>query len=263
MPRWAPVRVKPPFGDVQVNWGHPLADALLVCILATEGGGVLHDLTGATVVTPTGTATWAGASGGIVKTYDGSTQADAITNIYTGGGAITMLIRTAIVATSSFFRMFSLYDGSHGCELGGDAPGTRFTFADEAQGTVCTGTSDPTAALGVPVDVCGTQNGTAMAIYVNGVQESTATGGTASNSGSHYLGARQGASLWTNMQLSHAFLYKRALSAGEVGWLSKEPYAMLQPIRARRYFVPTGGPTVPQEMPGVEMWPIAWGPRYV
>lgn len=28
-------------------------------------------------------------------------------------------------------------------------------------------------------------------------------------------------------------------------------------------FKASGGPSIPQEMPGVESWPIAWGPRYV
>src|SRR3990167_119944 len=46
MPRsllWPDPRVKPPFGAAEIDWGHPLARELVVCLLFNEQAGIPQD----------------------------------------------------------------------------------------------------------------------------------------------------------------------------------------------------------------------------
>lgn len=255
-PIWDDPRVKPPFGAAQINWGHPLAGNNLVhCFLLNEAAGAIHDIAGsrrrvtATMNGPTWVETRGGRGLNFVRASSQWVDLGPMpaTGPYTDD--VTVVVRfvptnTALTNISTmlgtgtsdnFSKEFTLWTGN--------TPNTaEFRWGDiDAVTGIETLT---TLTAGVQYDVAGWRQGSPSdwrrRIYLNGRQDNASTIATNISQGGSLALGRDGAggARYFDGQIIFAIVYDRALSDIEIHSLYVEPYAFLQPVIRRRYFVP-------------------------
>jgi hypothetical protein len=234
-PLWPDPRVKPPFGAAEIDRAHPLAPDMMA-YLCNEGAGPLHNLCkGGEATTPTGGATWTSALVGPVKTYDGSTQYDTITNRWRGASDYAIVVRAR---RASGFVLVSLDETNAEARFQYD-PGGEGKLA--LRGHPATNIITGATALGTTAfhHLVGTRLAATLYVYVDGASDATpvADGVVPSVTSVHRIGQTVGVQ-FGGFSLDHLFVYGRGLSAGQARWLATEPYAFLRPIVRRRYFIP-------------------------
>lgn len=246
--RWT---LKPSPGT-QIDWGHPLANALSFGVILNEGGGVPRELvTNNPFTLVSGNIGWGGASyGGGIGPGPISTSCQVQTTIDPIGG----------LATYTTFSAFNLVDhiASHEAlgisRWGGaqtnfilrrDSDTTTRAIAAFSGGNIDSGTGlTDNHVLGYNSAVVRLTNAV-LDLYVNAVSlmapvigSGTQNTSTAMNVFSDDAVSDEG--IGSKGGLGYCvYVWKRSLSLNEIQWLHVEPYAMFTPQSPRRtYFVP-------------------------
>ena len=272
-PIWPDPRVKPPFGAAQITWGHPLAQGLSAYFPMNESGGrTVHNLVNnqnGSLVGPVWTPSLRGAallfdsvndyiglaafpllSSGVPFAISWWEQITANTNAYPGrfildvSGSATyfLVLRSTDVVSPAYAPL--TWGASPGTSVGMtavDAPSVA-TSIGVWRHWVITGTNPLSS---VTAD---------HQLYVDGISYATSRGsnfGTVVNNRIGYYGADNG----PDAIIDNVAIYNgRQLSSDAVRWLFTEPYAFLQPVIRRRWFVPaaagapTGGVVTPRSL---------------
>ena len=256
MPRsllWPDPRVKPPFGSVELDRGHPLARGLVGYWLFNEGGGPLAlDLAGANIGTLTNGPTWVSGRAGPALNFDGVNDyvdAGAAANFTSEGFTLALWINfdtldgtgedgNPVLFNKGQFEVDGYYLQSQ------DAVNRNLVLVtNQSAANQQTKSSNNTLSLGDWQHLVATRSGATVKLYRNGVEVSYASTGThidpASTTSNSVIGRYlpSAANFHVNGLIDDVRVYNRALSAVEVLQFFLEPYAMLRPIVRRRYFV--------------------------
>lgn len=248
---------KPPRGAL-INPSHPLARGLDACWVFNESAGTqISDSVSRTTATfaSVGTAPiW--APGGVRVFGDGSQisiprrpSLEGIANISVrviferigAQDAYSGLLCYAL--TGNPYNMFALRLDDVGDNVRGEI--------STAARVVTLGTS--TIADSVIYDAVMVYNGATITLYCNGKLDNTPeaqTGNLGFGAASYkqfdfgVAGTTDGLNN-LNGNIYHGAIWSRALSADEVGWLYREPYAMFQRrVPVRYFYLPTSGETL-------------------
>lgn len=243
-----------PFRALQINYSHPLARGLTGCWLLNEGTGELVADCGprrnnGSFHYSTAAPAWKSGKHGSCIEFGTERCIDCGTGKF--GWDITKEISVIASVNQSASQINTIFGRSvfvRPCKLSAYNNG-RFKWWVYTDGTDCTINSTSTHATDGSewMHVAGIWRPGDSKLYVNGVQEanessssgslnfvndsqSVGIGGTYENS--DYYGC------W-NGKIEYVFIYNRALSAEEVRWLYREPFAMFtRPISPASIHVP-------------------------
>lgn len=268
-PLWSDRRVKPAYGCAEVNWAHPLARNLVLCLLFNETGRVILDpVSGAQVDhwdalitrTPRGTVKGCGSS-----THRLAFTLNKLAGMSLHTGPLTMVSRfnQPNLNKSSNPLYIPAGDGSVACgmwEFGVDADYYHVLQRAGVGG----GTNNRYAYFSPsnPFDTAfrtwvvsdggyGTASST-MKCYVDGQERS----GAILNAGTTPIAMTYpfGASEWlyaqvlcgyyssgeNDCELDFTLLFNRTMTQDEARWFAAEPFAFLKPV-TRRTSITLGG----------------------
>ena len=256
-------RIKPPFGSVEVNWTHPLATALRGAWLFNEGAGPASDLVYGNTASWSGTP-WAVGTAGLGASVANTeiTMAGTGTQYDAPSHSMLVIVRSTTAAGPGVklvlaCRKVVTWAPVHWC-IGNDSAREGYGWFD-GSGFVTSG------AVATNIDgdnivhtLVGTYQGSGTARYfIDGKLDSSASVGSNASNGesppnalqlNRYIGV-DGGHLTGHIFL--AYYWGRALSFSEAQWISADPYAVLSPLRRRRYFI----------APTVSTFQAAWGAR--
>lgn len=238
----AKYKMKPPTG-VRPIAGHPLAQGLVGCWLANEGAGSrAFDLSGyGNNAILAGSAGWRSSPLGRAMDSQGSGN-NASTAF--DGTQYDQLSISAWVVPDLLTEMRYIVDNSPGSVgFGLRSDGTElefFCFSGAAAGLVTKPTFFSAGQLRQVVAVHSSKN----TIYGDGVylgEAASAVGIDNSVEQMQIGGAFNGGYGWDGA-IVLVQVWSRSLSAGEIAWLYREPFAMFGgPVRAELTYVPTPG----------------------
>ena len=233
-------RIKPHYGSVEVNWGHPLTQNLRGCWLFNETIGSPRNLAKQrNVGTLTGGVAWTPSPRGPVLKFDGSSGKVTFTQYpSTVTGPFTWLVD---VKPSGSGEKEIIDAGQPGLTFG--AIGATLLFWD---GSFFTSSALPDEW----VRVAAVRDGSNFkSLYLNGRLDASGAGTGQALLTTLSIGALVSGGREFPGSIGHLFIYDAALSASLVAWAGAEPYAGLSPIVRRRYFIFTpaaapGGTTI-------------------
>jgi len=251
MPRLKPLR------GLQVDWNHPLARGLAGCWLLNEGAGEraadygLRRKTGSFQYS-TAAPLWQPGKHGSAIEFGAARYINCGTHKFgwdlTNEVSVVALVNHGANQTNTIFARSAFV---RPCALCGYAGG-KFKWQVNTDGTDCSIISASSHATNGSewVHIAGTWRAGNGRLYVNGVQEALESASTGSLSfvndaqpvgigGTYEAGSYY--SCWTG-RIEYVFVYNRALRAGEVKWLSREPFAFFErPISRESLPVPAAG----------------------
>jgi len=236
MPPLKPIRA------LQVNWSHPLARGLAGCWLMNEGTGEkvadygLRRQTGSFDYSTAGPAWKPGQSGPCIE-FGTDRCIDCGTSKFdwdiTNEISVVALVNQTANQTNTIFGR-SAY--SRPVRLMAQANGKLCwrVFTDTANDCIINSTSQHAIDGSEWVHVVGTWRQHDARLYVNAVLEATdtATDGNMNVTDGQFVGiggTYDGGYLycWSG-KIEYVFIYNRALSAEQVRWLYRQPYAMFE-----------------------------------
>lgn len=238
--RWT---AKPSLG-ASLDWGHPLANGLRMAVLFNEGGGyTITDIAqnNPALVTSTGLA-WATGPKGMGLNSAGS------------GGRVESANLTHVNATDlSVFSIQTATNSGFQCMIDSDDAVTRvfqyrlnsgtqefIRFNTGGSAFVATGSAVSAAQLAGGFSMAATSQGSAMKLYLEGVQAgagATITGTPKPLTQFVQLFKGRSSSPFPMIgSIYVAYVWDRALSPSEVQQLHADPYAMVAPQGHRRIF---------------------------
>ena len=246
-PVWPDPRVKPPYGSVEIDWGHPLAQCLVGSWLMNEGAGAtLYDVRGVIPGTfeATGQPAWIADVLGSGLTFNGSTAAVDLGNPPALQMTDVLTIHTAFIPgvgvlvgkdtdTPSNNRAYTL-------DISG---GNLRTYYG---GVVFANLAVTAGRLYHAVCVYNAPDSGSVAAYLDTGASASASGGPGaipSSASNVHIGRREyvGNFDYFTGKIFYVNIFHRALTAAEAATLLAEPYAFLRPVIRRRYFVPQSG----------------------
>ena len=246
-----PTMIKP-FRGIELDKTHPLARELIGCWVFNEKtGNTVFDLSGnGNSGTLVGTPDW--TYGGL--DFDGANDrisvADdsSITDIFDGGGTIVVLFKADTRGENLYGRLIQKgTTNTEGFELymNPTLSGNYGKLRLKHNFNTTSGTWEQTSYL-IPV---GTNETTHFAVtydnsaiandpinYINGISVAVSEIGTPSgtrvsdSSEVLYIGDRDSFDRCFDGIIYYIMLWDRILTAEEVAWLNREPYAMFQPL---------------------------------
>lgn len=248
-PLWADPRRQPPCGSVRINYAHPLARDLLALWLFNEGSGLPYNLVTGATGSSTSAPIWTTGPAGIGLEGNHDVRIRCPLRGPSSAAAATMAAGFVASATASYYSLFTAApgDGSvQGLHLSGTA-GNPMAFTWDAT----SGEYNAATGLTVPLgSVCATA--AALTAVGNGSpyqQILRSPTGILTYQGTQQMFARSLMSDWYLGAYSGAFgsrewhgtvywagLWTRTFSSDHLGWVTDEPYALLEPIIRRRYF---------------------------
>jgi len=238
--------VKPPFGAVQINWGHTLARGLNALWLHNEAGGSrLFNLVAGVNNGLVTDAIWRVTRHGIGLFYDGAgsdrtsygnnpTVLAPSTFSWTSmvsvtGGAIGtgQMLDAGIDSVNERFMRYS---------VSGGVPGGVF-FVDGSTGNSQATTPSLETGLAFVVGTYDDAGDRIARMYLNGVVGTAGSAliGTLQGVSTLFAGATRNNVSVFNGTILFQSVYRRVLSPAEILELYAEPYAFLQPVPAVTY----------------------------
>lgn len=238
-----------PYGQTAVlNTSHQLANGLLGYWIP-NGSGFMRSLTAGVA---NGTQSNDGAiqtttTGSLAVGSTSTNQKGSLPNAAPAQPTAAMTIAVGVTQSASGNFLFSCENS--GSTAGGGCYNANNAAAPHLYFLIGAGFSDVQLPSIVPEDgtvhhLAMTYDGTTFRVYQDGVAGSTAAASGAVAWGANViaLGAKGDGTLGSASAISYFAIYGRALSAGEIRWLSASPYAMLSPSPMRNY---RGGATFP------------------
>lgn len=231
-----------PFRGVQLNRTHPLAKGLVGCWLFNEmTGETVFDLSGNgnTGALENGVAWSSSKFGGGLK-FDGVDDyvETSLSDIGTGNDpfTISLWVNQYFEDATGWDRIISKSDNADACEFAITQDSTNnnairiYTYSDADYKYAIT----PNITSGVWHHITGVFDGSYLKIYKNGVLQDTSVQIYTFNrepSKAIRFGTVTPTQELTcfNGSIDSVNIYNRALSAEEIAWLYREPYAMFEP----------------------------------
>lgn len=247
---------KPHFGmRCGIDWSHPLARGLRLCLLFNEGGGAPRDISNYHTIVPLGAPAWTpagyltGSTSDYVSCRNAPNYGGAVTvwwrgrvNAWPGGATRYWIAGWSNTDTTiyEYDKILSIKDSNKAASF--------YTYS----GWAINVDASTAITLGVDTDILGVHDLSDLYVYLNGRSDASPIAAAASYAG--YTTPRillnspaippavyTGALVVTNV----AGVWLRALSAAEVAWLYAEPYAMIQaPEMPVFYSIPAGGSSI-------------------
>jgi hypothetical protein len=252
-PLWPDHRIKPPYGSVEVDWGHPLANGLVGYWLLNEraGRGVVNL---ATLQVGSGTWTnlvWAESSFNSVIRGTGAAAEDFIATglvlPWTSLRGLTMSCRASISGTGRWNMIMACGSGSL---LGYLAKNTINKLECVLSGPAGSGYNQrysiDTLGAGCATYGFRWRAGEQVDVFVNGVNSPGNTAGDLQSTLLHcsqfqLMGWFANNSYAVQGEINNASIWSRALSDVEMLQLSADPYCFLREVKKRSYgFVGAG-----------------------
>lgn len=239
---WPDPRVKPPQGAAEVNWSHPLAGGLLAFWPFNEGGGAAVDLCLGLPAIPAGGIAWRSSGAGLGGDFAASKYFAAAKPGIFQQAKSSMVTQARSESSNSQVIANVDFNGSNvpyhlSLDTGGTFPGYAFYDGNWRKSGMTTNVQNDK----LDHFICGTYDGGTLSLYLDGVLDASAVySGTQSlaNTNTFDIGRYNAGAVPFVGVIYYLGLYSRALSASEAEWSKAEPFAMLQPIVRRRYFVP-------------------------
>ena len=254
-----PKTTKPPFGSVQINWGHPLARDLRLCVLFNEGAGLPRDLLWHGPATQSGTMSWLTNSSGP------GVAAGGTTSDFFSFGSLVDLTGIGTLSVTAIATPVGMARGDFVCHWG--AAGSRhfnllqgvtastFQFFGSTDGSNSTGSNTISFSVGQTYRLTGVADGTDIRLYQNGVAGTPVAVGTLYGGATNTVNVGANDNSGSTTQVTLAYIHARPLSASECAWLHAEPYAFLSSVPAVTYvFMRT--PAAPAEPGGGGITPL-------
>ena len=222
-----------PFRGIQLNKTHPLARGLVGCWLMNENGGdKVFDLSGDGYTGIITTPTWIPGGLDIGNVHNKSIILPNISARCTNAITMVTSLRTGDVAYSD--RICTNYDGTDYDLILGitTALGNGFRFVVYTT-TAVTEDDNEGGALADNTNyvLAGVYNGVNVTIYKNGKKAGgtppTQTGNLVGRNQAYYIGTDGSGSpaVW-NGYIYWQMVWNRAVSAAEIAWLYREPFAI-------------------------------------
>ncbi len=235
--------------------GHPLSKGVVGCWLFNEGAGnTLLDSSGYHHTWTLSGPTWETGKSGPALRFNGSTDyasmGDQNLLDVDGTTGITLVARVKTTSAADQFVLNKRPSAAAGWNLRVYTGGYIQAYWKDAEGDALSASID-----GVQVndgqwhDVALVHDHAAhsMTRYVDGRQTGTvnsnASFGNAANAASVYLGMNEGGANYFSGSMEFVYFIRRALTAAEIAWLYREPFAFLQPVGVRSPAMVTGGST--------------------
>jgi hypothetical protein len=256
---WPDPRVKPPFGSVEIDWSHPLAQRLVSCFLLNEGGGPPLDLaTGLRGLLVSDSATvspWSTRAAGSYFKSGGTNLGSFGTSLNAADDAIVNVTSenfTIVVdvyphpddETASPPVLYASHRDGPGWQVRRSpnaAAALEFNTIGSGSGTLA---SDVNSLIDGRLQRCVVARaGTTGHIYIDGIEPGYSVATSLVDPGSVSTPYCIAGSIGLNGAcpadgVDRALFYRnRALSQSDAMWLAEEPYAFLRPIVRRRYSV--------------------------
>lgn len=225
-----------PYRGAQLNISHPLARGLVGCFLLNEGSGVkIGDSSGNRLSGTVTNAIWQGGKSGNALKFDGS-------------GDYVQVANNTLLNPASLTIVYSCFVSDTTSRMGIVKPYTAWSAPYYQYSTYFTSGS----ALQVAVAINGSFNsvmggtllvntwqqhaltwdGTNLRGYINDRQvcvKSDVSGTMNSYSTDLYLGRHPNNTSYDfSGQIEYCYIYNRALSAREIAWLYRTPFAMFE-----------------------------------
>lgn len=221
--------IQKPYIGILPNRNHPLSQGLVGCWVMNEAtGGKVFDLSGnGNDGTITG-ADWVAEGLDFVAVNSDYVEIASLN--------VTDLTLSLIVTPKTIVGSHSIVDGY----------GVLSYFQQEAGNLRIYNNGSTWLSNfftdGVPVEITATFVGSTSdyKIYKNGILVHSETGGVHNDATLVYIG--YGGLGSVDGTINYTFVHNRALSAGEVAWLYREPYAMFQYPSLVELFTDTGAP---------------------
>lgn len=229
----APGIFQVPTGQLTIDYTHPLANGLMLCLVPGVMGGV--DLTGnvplftatpASVMGPEGS----GLSGGINATTPTANYPQ-----FTTPHEISLYVRGHVFSVSTTF------DGWLGVNynqpitapfniflLGNNATAGQAWMIFNNGGTQTSGATFNYAAGPLSAGGTGSVSGNAMITYHNGLSVGQVAYGTPNATSTSYVTAF-GPTVTNGITFYCGYMWNRALTPAEMAWIDADPYAFLVP----------------------------------
>lgn len=233
--------VRKPPGPAEIDWSHPLANGLLGCYLFTTASATVRNLArpGYRDAVAVGTQRRDALPLGYSPYFGGSSAFDLGGNFGEGattGSAFSWVGLWRRDGGASNQQIIGRFSGTQLFQIGFNTNVFRVAYGVSPFDAI-TG-STISASLGEVSFAFTYDNGTGT-LYDGGVQrgQDTSVTGSFAASTAYRLGMRggdnaEGARGW----LQYAYFYGRALTATEVAWISREPFAFLAPYRSPATF---------------------------
>lgn len=260
--------VKPPPGS-QIDFGHPLAQGLMICIPALESAGAAQNIIGGKMLVPSATPPlWGGTQRGIgMRQVSG-----AYYTIGTEGTDFTLPSDSVTVFMAKWRSVGNL--AAHGWGAATIPPGTAGADANArrlgghvpfSDGVVYWdfGGQDATHRLSVSGLAFGddtwafTAGRRGQTIWQNGALRASQSTAITRNAAGGSFDLNRGQTVTsseTETRYSFFYLWNRELNGSEIEWLHAEPYAFFQPPGPRILYIGFDAPTatpVTTTTPGV------------
>jgi hypothetical protein len=246
-----------PTVPAEIDRQHPLANGLTIYLLPQVGGTSIRNLTGLTADLPAFSPSQAvfgmgprglEAQSPIVQSYwSGPTLTSSVgvnsgsiwfygrqVSAYSGTWNIPLIGVTYDNIDSDPYYALSLH------RMGSDAGAVELVYNNSSYNSINTGiTSIP---AGTPLNYFGTVRLGGNAVFYRDGQlysNTAAPAGTISITNTALTLVGNVAAGFTGAGMVAGAVWSRELSAGEVAWMSAEPFAMLRPIQRRRFYLPS------------------------
>lgn len=235
-PLWPDPRVKPPYGSVVVDPGHPLAPSSL-CLLMNEGGGAVSDLAGGQrLAISVSAALWSVGPHGVALDITNTSQQklDPWPAIPRAGYTVTLRV-TSNGTGDAYVFFFGGWDFTPPYVT------VRTVTSSGLWQVLCGSTFDcgaftanESVQFAITVDAAG--NGKA---YRDGVLQASAAGQLLTTAIARLLFNGSSFGPTPGFLVSHLMVYPFAFSQSVIQELQVAPYLGLRPLIRRRYFVPS------------------------
>lgn len=242
-----------------INWGHPLAQGLTVCVTFNEGSGKPVDLvSGQPLILNSGTG-WIWEQGNVVDPESGA-YFGACTDAATGATGWRLDNRDGFDSddiTVSFNVLITVPDNGSavGATFGKNSGSTnhwgiftstgtpetaQFGFFSNNQGKVASGVTFAEAATFPQRQqwTVTTKAGNLTIVYNGSVRKNQAyTVGTLTTGNALWLADNRGLGLNCNTRITHMYAYCGTVhNLDSTVWLNEDPYAFLEANVFRRHF---------------------------
>jgi hypothetical protein len=242
-PLWPDHRIKPPYGAVEIDGGHPLAVGLTAAWVLNAGAGVVDSVPGVPRMPTTTNPIW-GAFGGY---YSEGTTIGNLTNVSTGITAapytLTVRIRATAIPTVNRKIITHLYSpagyiyGAFGID---STTGYVHIVAERIGSFELAVSSSINICDKLPHVLTGVfASDTDKRLYVDGVLAATITTSVVIYAGGPYVvcfgSIGNGSSSGFTGSIEMAAIHKTALSADRIALLASDPYCFLREVHPRTY----------------------------
>ena len=250
---------KPPFGSVEVNWGHPVTNNLKSYFLLNDGGRVSNLVIPTTITSFL--ASWATTQRGVGLAFNGTDQRIQIAaqsnlqlSVFSKAALIIPKVDFSINRTITCTQDTASAGG--GCQYRVQTTGTQQLVKSR---TVNIGNSNTALTVNIAYAVGCTYDASGnFVFYLNGKPDGTGTSAQTFTHGPFQFGHNSsggaGNDEWFAGNIIYYGEWNVVKPAAFFQFLASEPYTILRPKLAVRYFfhpAVAAAPTTAQTMPGI------------